>query len=200
MPPQGGSWGGEHGGRGWGGGRGGGWGPGGPGGPGGMRDRMSLFHAMFGGGGRGQRRGRGDVRAAILLLLDEQSRNGYQIMQEIEARSEGTWRPSSGSIYPTLQQLEDEGLVGDETTPSGRAYKLTAKGKKHVTDHREELGTPWQAEASEDPRFEAMTIMRELGQALGQVIQFGSPKQLEQARKVMSDARRALYALLADEA
>jgi len=174
--------------------RGGGWG----GGPGRLRDRLNLFNAMFGDEAR-RRRGRGDVRAAILLLLDEQPRNGYQIMQEIEARSEGTWRPSSGSIYPTLQQLQDEGLVVDENTPSGRVYQLTDRGKKHVAKHREELGTPWAADDDVDPRHEAMATMRELGQALGQVMQFGSPDQIKQARKIVSDARRALYGLLAED-
>src|SRR5215210_86537 len=60
---------------------------------------------------RGPRARRGDVRAALLVLLAEEPRNGYQLMQEIEERSDGVWRPSPGSVYPALQQLEDEGLV-----------------------------------------------------------------------------------------
>src|SRR5829696_6959025 len=85
---------------------------------------------------RGPRARRGDVRAALLLLLAEEPRNGYQLMQEIEQRSDGLWRPSPGSVYPALQQLEDEGLV----TPAGegrKAYTLTADGRAHVEEHRE---------------------------------------------------------------
>ena len=91
-------------------------GPGGPGfGPG--------FGPPF--GPRGRRAARGDVRAAVLLLLAEEPRNGYALMQEIEERSEGVWRPSPGSIYPALAQLEDEGLVEATKEGSGRVFALT---------------------------------------------------------------------------
>ena len=120
-------------------------------------------------------------------------------MQEIERRSEGTWRPSSGSIYPTLQQLEDEGLVATESTPAGRVYKLTDRGKKYVDTHRDELCTPWESESSGDPRADVMRMLGELGPALAQVCRFGTPEQITQARKIMADARRSLYGLLAED-
>ena len=97
------------------------------------------------GGPRGFRRGpgvkRGDVRDALLLLLAEEPRNGYQLMQEIESRSDGVWRPSPGSVYPALSQLEDEGLVRAEEGSPGKVFALTDAGRKHV-DERDEDGRP----------------------------------------------------------
>jgi len=145
------------------------------------------------------------VRAAILKLLADQPCNGYQIMQEIERRSGGMWRPSSGSIYPTLQQLEDEGLVATDPTATdpaatGRTYRLTDAGKKYVAEHRDELGEPWtQEESSGDPRWEVMSMMGEIGPALGQIVNVGTPAQVAEARKIVTEARRALYRLLAED-
>lgn len=181
----------------WSGGPGGPWG-GGPGGPWGP-PWASFLHAIFG-LDRGPRARRGDVRAAILVLLDEEPRNGYQLMQELERRSQGAWRPSSGSVYPTLSQLEDEGLVAATKDESNRVYRLTERGKSYVAKHRDELGTPWEVETSgHDPRWELMNLMREIGPALGQVMKFGTPEQVAEARRIMTEARRALYRLLADD-
>lgn len=181
----------------WGGGAGGSWG-GGPGGPFGP-PWASFLQAIFG-LDRGPRARRGDVRAAILVLLDEEPRNGYQLMQELERRSQGAWRPSSGSVYPTLSQLEDEGLVAATKDESNRIYRLTERGKSYVAKHRDELGTPWEVETQgHDPRWELMNLMREIGPALGQVMKFGTPEQVAEARRIMTEARRALYRLLADD-
>ncbi len=147
--------------------------------------------------GRGNRRGRGDVRAAILLLLAEQPCNGYQLMQEIERRSDGTWRPSSGSIYPALQQLEDERLVVVESTASGKVYKLTTRGSEYVAQHGDELGEPWLA-TGDGPRWDVMTAMAQIAPALQQIARFGTAAQVAEARRVIADARRALYRILAE--
>jgi DNA-binding PadR family transcriptional regulator len=156
-----------------------------------------FLQAIF---GRGPRARRGDVRAALLVLLDEEPRNGYQLMQELERRSNGAWRPSSGSVYPTLQQLEDEGLVVAGKDDSNRVYRLTDRGKAHVAKHRDELGTPWEVGTSTaDPRWEVMNLMRELGPAIGQVVKFGTPEQVAEARRIVAEARRALYRLLASD-
>lgn len=182
----------------WGGGPGGP-GGGGPGGPWGGPPWASFLQAIFG-LDRGPRARRGDVRAAILVLLDEEPRNGYQLMQELERRSQGAWRPSSGSVYPTLSLLEDEGLVAATKDESNRVYRLTERGKSYVAKHRDELGTPWEVETSgHDPRWELMNLMREIGPALGQVMKFGTPEQVAEARRIMTEARRALYRLLADD-
>ncbi len=155
----------------------------------------------FGGGPRGRRRmRRGDVRAAILVLLAEQPFNGYGLMQEIENRSEGVWRPSPGSVYPVLAQLEDEGLVTASTEGTGKSFSLTEAGTAHVEENRESLGEPWAGLGSEvgEGRLELRNLLGQLGAALIQVSQVGTDAQIAQAREVMVDARKALYRLLAD--
>lgn len=151
---------------------------------------------------RGPRARRGDVRAGILALLAEQPRNGYQIMQELEQRSGGQWRPSPGSVYPALQQLEDEGLVRAEESGGGRVFQLTESGRAYVKEHADEVGAPWDAlrSAAGDEVMDLLGLCRQLGVAAVQVAHAGNAAQIAQARKVIGDARRALYRLLAEEA
>jgi len=169
-------------------------------------DPRTLFGGMrgfgFGPPGRGGRRARrGDVRAAALLLLEEQPRNGYQLMQEIEDRSGGMWRPSPGSVYPALSQLEDEGLVHSEEGAGRRAFALTDEGRKYVEENREALGVPWEDAGGDMPKglFELRSLMMQLGMAAMQVAQAGDEAQTAEARKVLEDARRALYRILAGD-
>ena len=183
-------------GRGHGGQGGGGRGPG-KGGP------FGFGGGFFGGGFpgpfmRGQRARRGDVRAGILALLGEAPRNGYQIMQELESRSRGMWRPSPGSVYPALQQLEDEGLVRAEEAGSGRLYHLTEQGRAYVAEHKDETSAPWecQASAESEEAFELLGQVRNIGVALWQIANSGQPSQIAEARKVLNDTRRALYGIL----
>ena len=167
---------------------GGPWGWGGWGGPG------------FGGPRRG-RRSRGDVRAAILLLLDEEPRNGYGLMQEVEQRSSGAWRPSPGSIYPALSQLEDEGLIEPTPGEQGKAFALTDAGRTYVDEHRDRLGTPWEDASAGMP--EGMKDLRhsigQLAMAAMQAAQTGDQRVLEQTRTILDDARKAIYRVLAGE-
>jgi DNA-binding PadR family transcriptional regulator len=149
---------------------------------------------------RGPRARRGDVRAALLVLLAEQPRNGYQLMQEIEERSDGVWRPSPGSVYPALQQLEDEGLV--RIAPEGRkTYELTDEGRAYVEENAEKLGAPWDAVKGDlgEGAWELMDAMRQIGMALFQLTHSGTEAQREEAKEVIHEARRALYRILADE-
>lgn len=180
-------------------------GPGGPGfGPGfGFGPRWgAMLGEMF---GRGPRARRGNVRTAILSLLGEQPHNGYQLMQAIEQRSHGQWRPSSGSVYPTLQQLEDEGLVEAEDARPGqtgsKTYKLSAKGRRYVDDHRDELDAEWASvdeDSGADPRWQLMKLFREVASAAMQVAHSGTAKQLDDAKQLLVDVRRNLYRILAD--
>src|SRR5215212_1653574 len=120
---------------------------------------------------RGPRARRGDVRIALLVLLAEEPRNGYQLMQEIEQRSDGAWRPSPGSVYPALQQLEDEGLVRTNQADGRRVYELTEAGRAHVEEHRTELGAPWEAftrDVGDDMR-ELGGLMKDVAIAAAQV-------------------------------
>ena len=170
----------------------GGWGPGwGPG------PEMWLGRGKF---MRGPRVKRGDVRAAALALLAEEPRNGYQIIQEIGERSGGVWRPSPGSVYPALQQLEDEVLIRAEAGDGGRrGYVLTDAGRAYVEEHPEELRAPWDVVAggAGGAAIEMRTLMQQLGMAAFQVVSAGTDAQQAQARKVLADARKSLYRILA---
>jgi DNA-binding PadR family transcriptional regulator len=159
------------------------------------------WRGMGMGPGRRGRARRGDVRAAALLLLAEEPRNGYQLMEEIERRSGGAWRPSPGSIYPALAQLEDEGLVQADESAGRRSFRLTEEGVAYVEEHRESLGSPWD-EASEGMPTEFVELRNLIGQlamATMQVAQSGNEEQVAEAKKILADARRSLYKLLAED-
>jgi len=149
---------------------------------------------------RGPRARRGDVRAALLVLLAEEPRNGYQLMQEIEQRSDGVWRPSPGSVYPALQLLEDEGLVRVEGE-GRKAYTLTDAGRAHVEENAAQLGAPWEAVKGDmgQGAWELMGAMRQIGGALFQLTHSGTEAQQQEAKEVLAEARRALYRILAEE-
>jgi len=149
---------------------------------------------------RGPRARRGDVRAALLVLLAEEPRNGYGLIQEIERRSGGAWRPSPGSVYPALQLLEDEGLVRAEESGGRRAFALTDEGRAHVTDNAEALGTPWEDVAGGGEQVaELRTLIFGVGAAVMQVVQAGTEAQVAEAEKVLEETRRALYRILAGD-
>jgi DNA-binding PadR family transcriptional regulator len=155
----------------------------------------------FGPRGRGGRKARrGDIRTAALLLLAEEPRNGYQIMQEVQERSDGAWRPSPGSVYPALAQLEDEGLIRSEEIDGRKAYRLTVDGLAHVEQRDPERPAPWEQMSGDTPpkAVELGKIMREVAFAFMQVMRTGSEEQQEQARKVLADVRRELYRILGE--
>jgi len=145
--------------------------------------------------------GQGDVRGAILVLLSERPMHGYQIIQEIGGRSEGLWRPSPGSVYPALQQLEDEGLVRVEQAEGRKVAHLTDEGSVYVQERREELGAPWEA-ATEDYGEDLLELRDLIGQvatATVQVMQAGTKGQIAEARRLLIDVRRQLYQILAGD-
>ena len=154
---------------------------------------------MGGFGPRGPRARRGDVRAALLVLLAEEPRNGYGLMQEIEARSNGAWRPSPGSVYPALSQLEDEGLVRAQEDGGRKLFDLTEEGRTYVTEHADELGTPWEEVGGGEPIGEMRTLVFSVGAAVMQVVQAGTPEQVAEAAKVLEETRRSLYRILAGD-
>lgn len=152
--------------------------------------------------GRGRKARRGDIRTAALLLLAEEPRNGYQIMQEVEERSDGVWRPSPGSVYPALQQLEDEGLIrsSEGGGGTGKVFELTDAGRTHVQERDADASAPWEQMSNNvsDQAYELAGIMREVASAFTQVMRNGSDTQIGEARKVLVAARRDLYRILAD--
>jgi len=138
------------------------------------------------------------VRAAVLLLLAEQPMHGYQLMQTIADRSGGRWTPSPGAIYPTLNQLEDEGLVAVTEESGRRLATLTEAGRQHVTDHGETWPDPFAAERGEHPGANLRVLLEELHVAARQVARNGSDAQRAAAAEILGGARRSLYLLLAD--
>ena len=150
---------------------------------------------------RGPRARRGDVRAALLVLLAEEPRNGYQLMQAIEERSDGAWRPSPGSVYPTLQQLEDEGLVAAAERDGQRVFEITDAGREQVAERPEDAPAPWDAAKGDlgQGSRELMKLVRDVATAAAQVIRAGDEEQVKQARDVLDDARRSLYRILAGD-
>jgi DNA-binding PadR family transcriptional regulator len=160
----------------------------------------------FGGGGpwghRGGRRrggrGRPNVRSAVLALLLERPMHGYEIIQELDSRTNGIWRPSPGSIYPTLQLLEDEGLIAAEADGGRKSYHLTDDGRPEAetaaqTPPWSEIGDDAMSQV-QDFRDAAVGIMS----ALKQVGFNGTPDQRAKALEVLNEAKRKLYAILAD--
>ncbi len=158
------------------------------------------FGAGRGPRGRGRKARRGDIRTAALLLLAEEPRNGYQIMQEVEERSDGVWRPSPGSVYPALQQLEDEGLIRSEEIDGRKLFQLTDSGRAYVQERGDEVPAPWEQMSGDvsDLAFELSKLIREVASAFTQVMRTGSEAQMVEAQKVLATARRDLYRILAD--
>lgn len=147
----------------------------------------------------GSRMGRGDVRAAVLALLAERPMHGYQIIQEIEERSGGAWRPSPGSVYPTLQLLADEGLITSAEADGRKTYALAEGGREEADAAKDRHAWLPQGDR-EQSGFSALPKAGiELAQAAAQVGRTGSPEQVQQAVTVLEDARRRLYSILAQD-
>lgn len=166
------------------------------------------FHPHRGGGGRGHggprggRRGRaqrGDVRAAVLRLLGTEPMHGYQLMEAIAERTGGAWRPSPGAIYPTISQLEDEGLVTVEKEGGRKLVSLTDAGRAYIDDPGNELIDPF---AGHDPDSDAPDLrlaLRELQVATRSVAMSGSDAEVAAAHAVLIEAKKSLYRILAGD-
>lgn len=145
--------------------------------------------------GRGRR---GFVREAILALLAEEQLNGYQIIQSMEERTSGRWKPSAGSVYPALNLLADEGLIEPTDSEERPQWQLTDAGRAYVAEHSDDLKEPWRRAGGEADRV--LDIRSEISQlrlALQQLSLVGTTEQKEQGKTVMADARRAIYRILA---
>ncbi len=161
-----------------------------------MRPERGGPHRRHGAGRGGRRMRRGDIRTAVLLVLDEEPRHGYDVIQALEEKSDGAWRPSPGSIYPTLALLEDEGLARSTERDGKRVYELTETGRVEAAERLEEAGDPpW---AGTNPMNLRAAVMQ-LHAAARQVGGAGTQEQVERATAIVNDARKGLYRLLAED-
>ena len=173
----------------WGGGSGGSWGawwPGPPGPPWGASRGKAA---------------RGDVRAAILALLREGPRTGYQIMSDIEARSGGAWRPSPGAVYPALAALADEGLIVGEESGGRRTFTLTEAGRDYVEQNPDMARGAWESQSQQED-WQPPGLFAEAARLAGGIVQVahaGTPEQVQAAERLLEQTRRRLYQILADD-
>jgi DNA-binding PadR family transcriptional regulator len=154
----------------------------------------------YGRGRGGPRARRGDVRAAVLALLAERPMHGYEMIKEIEERSEGAWTPSAGSIYPTLQMLEDEGLIRGEDSDGKRRFSLTDAGRTAQDEKSDDAVAPWDAvrEGAPTGHLALRESVGKLFAAVRQVGQDGDEDQRKQVTELLDETRRKVYAILAE--
>jgi DNA-binding PadR family transcriptional regulator len=146
----------------------------------------------------GPRAGRGDVRAAILGLIAEEPMHGYEMIKEIEERTGGVWSPSAGSIYPTLQMLEDEGLIRGEEQDGRRRFMLTDAGR---AEQESRAGKPpWEEVrgAAAPELLHLRDSIKKLHHTFGQVMHAGDEDQQRRVRDLLDETRRKIYAILAE--
>jgi len=159
-----------------------------------------LGGPAFGGPrGFGGRARKGDVRSAILSLLSETPTNGYGLIKAIHAKTEGAWRPSPGSVYPTLQQLVDEGLIAPTSQGPRAEYELTDDGRTHVAEHETEIAAAWsQSRHPWKEQGDLLAAARKLAGVVRQVASEGTPEQRAAATTKLDDLRRELYRMLGE--
>jgi DNA-binding PadR family transcriptional regulator len=163
---------------------------------GGPGDLPSSLREFFGRGRPGPAIRRGEIRPLILAILVQKPMHGYEVIQELEAQSGGRWRPSAGSVYPTLQQLSDEGLVTSAEVDGRRTYTLTDEGRAAAAAST--TRSTWtDAEGDREPDIRALAM--QLAGAVMQVHRVGTPGARREAKRILSDARRQMYRLLADD-
>ncbi len=151
---------------------------------------------------RGPRRARrGDVRTAILTLVDEKPAHGYDLIRELEERSGGMWQPSPGSVYPTLQLLEDQGLLTSEDVDGKRVYVITDQGRADLATRKERDGgtAPWEGRGDGEGFGKLFGAMSQLGAAVMQVARAGGSDQMDRVAEIVTDARKKVYAILAED-
>jgi DNA-binding PadR family transcriptional regulator len=154
------------------------------------------------GGGHGRHRARrGALLGAVLTLLNERPMHGYELITELEDRSEGQWRPSPGAMYPALKKMVMHELVTAEEVDGKRQFSLTDAGRERLAEIQakrdDDDGEPWEQTGTGGRGELRGSIAELIGQAR-QIGRFGTTDQIDQARGVFDDAKRKLYAILAE--
>lgn len=151
-------------------------------------------------GPRGPRRaGKGDIRSVILSLLSDGTSNGYGLIKAIAEKTGGAWRPSPGSVYPTLQQLVDEELIVSIGDGRKTEFDLTEAGRTYVTEHADDFAKAWDATPGRSEQGGA--FFESIGKLMGVAQQFrhsATDAQRAAAIEKLDETRRALYLILAD--
>ena len=151
--------------------------------------------------GGGRRMRRGDIRTALLSGLTDGPAHGYELIGRLEEKSGGMWRPSPGSVYPTLQLFEDEGLVRCEERDGKRVYELTDAGRAEAAKRVEKYGeTPWDSDADFATEFQG--LMRAAAHLMGaakQIARSGDPPEMERAAAAIRATGKELYKILSED-
>jgi DNA-binding PadR family transcriptional regulator len=153
-------------------------------------------HGDFYAGGTG-RIHRGDVRDLLLAALLDGPGHGYELMSRLEERTGGRWRPSPGSVYPTLQLLEDRGLVRGRDENGRRIYELTDEGREEA-DAEKLSGLGLHGGPNGGKHLERREAIAQLRLAAKQIAIAGKVEQVEQATAIVQEARQQIYRLLAE--
>jgi DNA-binding PadR family transcriptional regulator len=156
----------------------------------------SSFRDIFSQARRGPSVRRGEIRPLILAVLRQKPMHGYEVIQELEAQSGGRWRPSAGSVYPTLQQLADEGLVTSTEVDGRRTYTLSEDGQKVAAETG--ARSPW-TESEDDEQPDVMRLAMQLAAAVVQVQKMGSPHARSEATRILTETRKQMYRLLSED-
>ncbi|MGH2719575.1 MAG: PadR family transcriptional regulator [Actinomycetota bacterium] len=170
----------------------------------GMWDNPGRGFGRGRGGPGGHRARRGDVQSGILGVLADGPMHGYELIREMEARSGGAWHPSPGSVYPHLQLFQDSGFVTSEERDGKRIYSITDAGREKLAEYLAQTGSPWEfaREGAREGRERFGKLFKEmsqLGAAAMQVARTGSPEQVQKVAEVLSEARKKVYGLLAED-
>jgi DNA-binding PadR family transcriptional regulator len=141
---------------------------------------------------------RGDVRSALLIALLDGPAHGYELIQALESKTDGRWKPSPGSVYPSLQLLADEGLVTSSEQDGKRVFQITDAGREKANEWIAEKGYPWEAMDRGRPEHaELRAAVRDLHFAVRQVGLTGSAEAVQRTTEILTHARKELYRLLA---
>ena len=157
--------------------------------------------AAFAFGRRGRFFEAGEIRLAVLSLISEGPKHGYQLMKELQERSNGVYRASAGSVYPTLQQLEDEGMIEAEVQSGRRIYRITAAGKAELEKEAATVREIWQrAEQCEDWGEFASPNAFSIYSALGSLVKSsvkaaGKHGMGDRVREILERTRREVESL-----
>ncbi|HEU5002531.1 MAG TPA: PadR family transcriptional regulator [Actinomycetota bacterium] len=142
------------------------------------------------------------MRIAILAVLAEKPMHGYDLIRELEERSRQMWHPSPGSVYPTLQMLEEQGLLSSVEQDGKRVYSITDEGRAEVTAQEERRGgaQPWDEAREGGERFGPLFgAMGQLGAAVMQVARAGNSSQAERVTEILTEARKKVYSVLSED-